>query len=242
MIVSFKHNFVFIKTQKTAGTSIEIALSPYCGPDDILTPIASQDERLRLIDGEVQARNYAAAGTAIEAAYRKAFANNDTQALGDIMRIVSGGTRHFYNHMSGREARARLPAAFWQSALKFTIVRHPYERAVSFAYFNAGPLPPSADRLSALIDRYLPIVASDLSRYTSDGALIVDDVIRHGSIREDLDRILGKLGLAPVKELPRAKAGYRLDRRPARDVLSDRQKKILQETCRLEFELFGYEP
>lgn len=39
MIVSHKHKFVFIKTVKTAGTSVEIDLNKILGPDDIATPI-----------------------------------------------------------------------------------------------------------------------------------------------------------------------------------------------------------
>lgn len=37
MIVSHKHRFVFVKTRKTGGSSIEHALSEYCGKDDVLT-------------------------------------------------------------------------------------------------------------------------------------------------------------------------------------------------------------
>lgn len=39
MIVSHKHRFIFIKTRKTAGTSLEVSLSALCGDEDILTPI-----------------------------------------------------------------------------------------------------------------------------------------------------------------------------------------------------------
>ena len=39
MIISHKFRFIFVKTLKSAGTSIEVFLSQHCGPDDVLTPI-----------------------------------------------------------------------------------------------------------------------------------------------------------------------------------------------------------
>jgi hypothetical protein len=44
MIISHKHKFIFVKTFKTAGTSIEIFLSQHCGPLDIVTPIFPEVE------------------------------------------------------------------------------------------------------------------------------------------------------------------------------------------------------
>ena len=38
-LLSFSRDFIFIKTRKTAGTSLEIHLAAQCGPDDIVTPI-----------------------------------------------------------------------------------------------------------------------------------------------------------------------------------------------------------
>ncbi len=53
MIISHKHRFIFVKTFKTAGTSIEVFLSRHCGPHDVLTPIVPHVEphRARNDDG-----------------------------------------------------------------------------------------------------------------------------------------------------------------------------------------------
>lgn len=37
MIISHKHKFIFLHAPKTAGTSIEIALSRHCGKEDVIT-------------------------------------------------------------------------------------------------------------------------------------------------------------------------------------------------------------
>lgn len=39
MIISHKYKFIFIKTRKTAGTSLEVFLSGHCDKNDVLTPI-----------------------------------------------------------------------------------------------------------------------------------------------------------------------------------------------------------
>jgi len=37
MIISHKHKFIFFKSRKTAGSSIQVSLAEHCGPDDIIT-------------------------------------------------------------------------------------------------------------------------------------------------------------------------------------------------------------
>ena len=47
MIICHKHKFIFVKTRKTAGSSVEIFLSKYCGPSCVITPLSKEDEILR---------------------------------------------------------------------------------------------------------------------------------------------------------------------------------------------------
>ena len=60
MILSHEHRFIFLKTNKTAGTSIEIALSKFCGEKDVITPVVMEDEEIRSRLGYRGPQNYAA--------------------------------------------------------------------------------------------------------------------------------------------------------------------------------------
>ncbi|WP_293150922.1 hypothetical protein [Okeania sp. SIO2C9] len=57
MIISYRYKFIFLKTKKTAGTSVEISLSRFCGDDDVITPISLEDEAIRKLLGKRQ-QNY----------------------------------------------------------------------------------------------------------------------------------------------------------------------------------------
>ena len=39
MMISHSRKFVFVKTKKTAGTSIECALAPFLEPGDLTSPL-----------------------------------------------------------------------------------------------------------------------------------------------------------------------------------------------------------
>lgn len=58
MIVCHERKIIFVKTKKVGGTSFEIALSKFCGPDCIITPITPADEELRKSLGFRSSQNY----------------------------------------------------------------------------------------------------------------------------------------------------------------------------------------
>jgi hypothetical protein len=107
MILSHRWRFVFIKGRKIAGTSVEMALSTLCGPQDIVTPISARDEVERFRAGG-QPRNYARCPDEeqqFRAVIAQFVATGDDRyaSLPDPRRDRS----RYYNHMSLREVLSR---------------------------------------------------------------------------------------------------------------------------------------
>ena len=91
-----------------------------------------------------------------------------------------------------------------------------------------------------MIDRVVEDFTDDMPIYSIDGEPVVDEILRQENLEEDIGRIAAKLGLEPLVALPRAKGGFRMDRRPAAEILSDRQKRIIYERAAKVFEMMDY--
>ena len=233
MIASYLHNFIFIKTRKTAGTTMEVALASCCGPDDIVTPLGPRDEMARS-DGTPVCRSFAA-DPAVQAELHRAILQKDRRAFARARRKSD-----FFAHMPAKAIREKLAPEFWDRARKITVERHPYEKAVSAAYFNYkegddGPFP---GFLQTFIEggSY-----ATFDVYAIEGKSVIDEFLRQENLDQDLQRLAEKLELQLPPLLPRMKSSSRLDRRPAREILSDAQKEAVYSFCRREFELLGYE-
>lgn len=127
MIFSRKHKFVFIKGRKMAGTSIEIALSSYCGAEDVVTPISPVDELHRLALGG-RAQNYSGSQD-IEAEFLdlvRAEKFEDAKKTG----VLSGTDYPFFNHMSLTAVETLLNPPS-QSYMLIYAIRNPYSKVAS---------------------------------------------------------------------------------------------------------------
>ena len=214
MIASFSHGFVFVKTRKVGGTSLEIVLSSWCSGRDIVTPITAEDEAIRARFGGA-ARNFRA----------------------------PGGGNAFFNHMPAAQIRTAVPG-LWRQAFKFAVDRHPYEKVVSRAWWNIGRRGGSpAAELDAEIARTIETrTYLNFPLYCADGRVIVDEVWRYEEMWDRLAALAERLGQAVPEAVPRAKADHRRDRRPAREVLTKDQRTRIARDAGIEFELLGYEP
>lgn len=217
MIVSHRYRFIFIKCKKTAGTSIEIALSSILGDNDIITPINEFDEKLRS-----------------QLCYRGPQNYLDERS----------GEQIFYNHMPAMEIRDRLGEKIWNDYYKFCFVRNPWDRIISHYYWHyredKTPIPSIAEFIRWLdagrISRY-----DNFRLYTIDGKISVDRIGRYENIEQDLKMIGAEIGLPVLPELPRAKGNYRSDRRHYREILSGEEREAIRRLCEIEIEHFGYQ-
>lgn len=238
MIASYQHGFVFVKTRKTAGTSIEIALSRFCGPRDVVTPISFSDEQIRGRDG-VRPRNYTRS-PAFERMHSLALRVGRPE-LARRTRRACRRRRVFWNHMGAREIRTVLGPAFWERAFKFSIDRHPYEKVVSQAWWRLRAGKAYAGReFDEVVDAI--VEQGDYRNYdlyAIDGKLAVDHVMKYEELDQELRWLVEKLALPPL-DLSRAKGGIRPRESSGFEVLSDAQKRRIQQVCAEEFELLGY--
>jgi hypothetical protein len=187
VIVSHAHRFVFLKTRKTAGTSVEIALSTVCGPDDVITPVTEDDERLRAEHGGRPPQHY------------------ESPPL----------QRRAFNHMPASMVRQMVGRETWDDYFTFSIERNPWDAVVSLYHWRHRP-ESRRDGASppAFADFVLEPVVEELATknfrgYRINGAVAVDRVLRYETLTDDLAEVWAHLRLPGEPRLPRAKGGSR---------------------------------
>jgi hypothetical protein len=227
MIVNHRYRFIFLKTRKTGGTSVEIALSKWCGPGDVVTAVTAEDEAIRTQLGYVGPQN-------TEVALRR-------YSFGDFRRLIKEGRRKaFFNHAPLRFVRGSLSPRVWNSYFKFSIERNPFDKAISRYYWSARDMtdPPPIGRFLRDLN---PRLLSNWPIYADGEELGVDFIVRFERLQEDLAVVTQRLGIPGNLDLPRAKGGYRRDRRHYSEVLGPEDRVFLEQVCRREISAFGYE-
>ena len=229
MIVSHDYEFIFLKTNKTAGTSLEIGLSRFCGARDIITPITPDDEALR---------------SALEYRGPQNFLPSAGDGLAEQVRNPERPNTHgfrFYNHMPAREAKAELGTKVWARYYKFCFERNPWDRVISLYYFRHPDEP--RPTISEFIQSDAPLVLKrrGIEVYTIDGQIAVDRICQYENLASELEVLRQRIGIPEAIVLPKAKAGFRQDKRHYRDILGEDDQAIIARFFADEIALFGYQ-
>jgi hypothetical protein len=227
MILSHKYKFIFIKTAKTAGTSIEVLLSRQCGLTDVTTPIEPPIEGHR-------ARNY------------EGFINPIPEILERPGKFFSAlqhsiaSREKFYRHMPAFEIKDRVPADVWNGYFKFCVERNPWDKVLSHYHMHAA-----REGGSLSLDEYLARGRFPINyfRYTdrSGRKTIVNRILRFENLTAELSEVLAQLNIPFYGTLGvAAKSEYRTDRRPYQQVFNDDQRRVVEKAFAKEIELHGY--
>lgn len=235
MIISHAHRFVFIKPRKTAGTSLELALSRYLQPGDLATPIEASEEPQRNIAPGVN--------------------------VGLVRAWV--GLRHIRlrDHSPLEQAQALFPEIAGYRVV--TMCRNPWDRAVSQFFWSmrrtairAAPPSEQYDAFRAYTRFWGPQTWLDLfygrkrqralnstQLYTVGGQIRADYAIRFESLEEDVAGLgaLLSLGASPSIHGFAAKSGLRAGGGAWVPFYDTATRDLVARECALEIALFGYD-
>lgn len=228
MIISHRYKFIFIKTVKTAGTSTEVYLNKFLGPEDVATPV------FPAVDG-FRAANYRGRFNPIPEILARG-PKAIPRAFGDLIK-----GRRYYNHLPAYKVRARVGEEVWNRYFTFCVERNPWDKMVS--YFSMRNVR-SGGALS-----WEEFVAGDqhcnnLLHYVEPRDRtrpIVDRILRFESLDQDLSEVFDRLGIPFSGSLEvRAKSGYRSDPRDYREWYDKEQRKRVARVFAEEIQLLGY--
>jgi len=227
MILSHKYKFIFIKTAKTAGTSIEVFLSKYCAPTDILTPIEPP------VEGH-QPRNYLGFINPIPEILER------PAKFFSVLRHSITSREKFYRHMPAFEVQKRIPYDVWNSYFKFCVERNPWDKVLSHYYMHAA-----REGGSLSLDQYLARSRFPLNsfRYTNRAGtrIIVDRILHYENLIRELGEVFSQLNIPFEGTLGvQAKSEFRTDRRPYQQMFNDEQRQIVEKAFAKEIELNRY--
>ena len=221
MIVSHEHELIFVKTRKTAGTSIEVLLAKMLEDGAIVTPIDPPAE------GHVP-RNYGPPALS-------PLSLPSWRALVSRHRLSNG--LWFYNHMPARVARARIGRSVWNRYFKFCFERNPWDKTLSWYYFLTRNAPERIEFPKFVQTRTLPV---DWGLYTIRDDLAVDYVGRFEKLGADLREVLRRVGLPSEVEVPFEKAGLRPRDARVEVVYDAESSRVVREAFSREIEAFGF--
>lgn len=220
MLVSHRYKFIYIKTTKTAGTSVEIFLERFCRPDP--ENIAEGGDELVGEWGIVGLRS------------------NDR----DRLRRAT-----FWNHMTAVQLKKALSLEVWNSYVKVCNVRNPYDQVVSRFWMDVPHPDRQKLRKADLgdIKKRFKLwafngILGNRSRKICfiDGNCVADRVIRYESLEADVQVLCHDLGME-FGELGAFKTNIRTNKAPFQYYYDEETAALVQERFNLEFEQFCYD-
>lgn len=241
MIISHSHQFIFSKPRKVAGTSVEVALSKYCGPEDIITPNVSSSE----IDADSYtdyARNWEGYFNHIRPSRIQAKIGKEVWENYFTFSIVRNPwdmlvSRYFWNKKNATPRST--PGQVIKELAKSPFNVDLYGKLAMSTKRALLKTELQPDDTFEDFMKKLPHNYSNTKYYfDAAGKPYNDFVIRYEHLDEDYKTVCEKIGV-PYEPLPSLKTKTRKDR-DYREFYTPELRKWVEQEFALEIEHFGY--
>ena len=181
MIISHKYKFIFIKTRKTAGTTIEYNLSKYLGNDDIIAPS--------------EQANYLAQNYIQQTSLSRFF------EFLKFKKLSKNFYFEFTDHMHAIHIKKKINNKIYQTYFKFCVEREPVDKSISYYFMrknspNSNSIRKKMSWIEFVNKKRFPV---DTNFYTHNNKLIIDKIIRYENLENELSLVLNDLGIKNFK-------------------------------------------
>jgi hypothetical protein len=201
LIISHDHRFIFIKTHKTAGTSVEVLLAPYAA-DGVVTAVMPPVRGHEPHDD----RGYFNVLPELARIARGRMPADGLDAPRQVKRLLTQLKRRkrYRNHMDATRVRDRVGARTWDRYFTFCFERDPWTKTVSWYHWlrSIRAIPATMSFAEMLASGPS---ASDWDLYAIDGRVAVDFVGRFENLEADLQKALGEIGISDAPALTHEK-------------------------------------
>ena len=217
MIISHKYKFIYLRTEKTASSSLSAALADMVGEEDF---VANLD--------------------------RPAWAKFSPIHHGGLKRQIPE-LFGLHVHARAGQVRRVLGQEKFNSYFKFCVERNPWDRQVSLYFQRKNKVGKGDDAdfdrdMRSLLFRSTEYVRlNNWSIYAIGDDVVADEIVRYENLEEGLEKIRQHVGLPKPIELPRLRSGFRDDNRDYRKHYSEETREMVARWYAREIEALGYE-
>lgn len=250
MLISHRKKFIFTKTGKTAGTSVESYFEKDCMPEGDWQESHTRDEYV-----------------------------SEFGIIGYRGESLKKDSCKWYNHMSAKKIRQQIGEDIWNSYYKFTVIRNPFDKLISSFYYDnrngrkqkrnysysqklkswvkslLGKTSPTSKIQKAQENSDIEYFRhwlietkgnkskpGDRDRYLINGEECIDYFIRFENLFEGINHVCNQLSIPfEPSRLPKFKMGIRNNIIPVRDYYDHETEKIVRKLFSYEINRFGYD-
>jgi hypothetical protein len=214
MIVSHKHRFIFLRTEKTGGSSFTTALQSVMGEED---------------EQSIMKRPLRAKFSPIR---HGAFKRRLPQWFG------------LHRHATAKQVRDVLGKKIFDNYYKFAIERNPWDRQVSLYAHREWKKKNQAldfdrDMRSPIYRNTEYVKLNNWSIYAIGRTIVADRVLRYETLDADIAGLMAELGIGGVIQMPRLRA-YSPNREHYSRYYTPWTKDLVARWYAKEIDAFGY--